>query len=68
MAQQLNLTHFVDTKEANLETVSKIIGCQGFLFLPNGAGTLEVAASLSGSVSYPVIPNWDILVQVLLGP
>jgi hypothetical protein len=68
VAQQLNLTHFVDTEDTNLETVSKLVGCQCFLFLRNGVGTLEAAAILSGSVSYPVLPNWDNLVQILLGP
>jgi hypothetical protein len=64
----LNLTHFVDDTEANLDTVSKLIRCQCFLFISNGGGTEEVAASLSGSSTYPVVPNWDNLLQILLGP
>ena len=48
--------------------MSQLSKCQCFLFISNGGGTQEAAASLSGSVTYPVVPNWDDLLKILLGP
>jgi hypothetical protein len=66
VAARLNLTHFVDDKVANLETVRANVGCECLLFLQDGVGGQELAASRSGSVAFRVVPDWDHLLQILL--
>jgi hypothetical protein len=62
------LTHFVDDREHNLHTVGQLIGCKCFLFIRDGSRTRATAAGFSGSATYPVVPNWEDLVEILLGP
>jgi hypothetical protein len=68
VAQQLQLTHFVDDTKDNLDSVSQILKCKCFQFVRNGVGNQATAAHFSGSAIYPVVPNWEVLVPILLGP
>jgi hypothetical protein len=58
----------VDIRENNLDSVAQRVGCKCFLFVCNGGATLATAARFSGSAAYPVVPNWEDLVQILMGP
>ena len=67
-AQELNLTHFVDDKLANLDGMHATGRCECLLFTPHGADDAAMPGTRCGRGHYLVVADWAHLLQILLQP
>ena len=66
MAQQLNLTHFVDISPGNLKSANSIEGCRCVHFVGDRPRDQHSVVDQLGFGPYPVASDWDQLLQLLL--
>ena len=64
----MNLTHFVDDKLANLDSVRATGRCECLLFTQCGADDTAAPGTHCGRGHYLVVADWAHLLQILLQP